>query len=74
MINNQNVELLLVLSPSRVQTKFEENSLPARSNIVSKKSFTCVILKNYFLEPFFNSRFSRLQKYGADDFKLFYPR
>ena len=44
--------LFRVLSPSRVQTKFEENSLPARSNIVSKKSFTCVILKNYFLEPF----------------------
>src|SRR4051794_13881947 len=44
--------LFRVLSPSRVQTKFEENSLPTRSNIVSKKPFTCVIPKNYFLEPF----------------------
>ncbi|PKK55540.1 hypothetical protein RhiirC2_802121 [Rhizophagus irregularis] len=42
-----------VLSPSRVQTKFEENSLPIRSNIVSKKSFTRVILKNYLYNPRF---------------------
>ena len=65
--------LFRIPSPFRVQTKIEENTLPARSNIVSIVFYLCYTEKLPF-EPFFNSQFSRLQKYGADDFKLFYPR
>ena len=65
--------LFRIPSPFWVQTKIEENTLPARSNIVSIVFYLCYTKKLLF-EPFFNSRFSHLQKYDADDFKLFYPR
>ena len=48
---------------SWVRTNLEENSLPTRFNVVSKKSFICVILKSYFLTLFLTLDFRVCRRY-----------